>query len=125
MMKSPSKRIKERKDGKTISNQDANSTPNQNLRINKHYILSEPEIRALNAIYKPDSDTDAIAYGEPIDKKIFNKLWIKGLVRTETSCLAPLLTDYGVERLKWSRNELDAEPDDVRFAKDPKVRNDK
>ena len=108
---------------KKISLSDANATPNQNLRINKQYILSEQEIRCMNAIYKPDSDPDAVSYGEPVDKKIFNKLWVKGLVRTESSCLAPLLTPYGIERLKWSRNELNAEPDDVRFAKDPVVKN--
>ena len=109
---------------KKISISYANKTPNQNLRVNKHYILSEPEIRALNAIYKPDSDKDAMAYGEPVDKKIFQKLWVKGLVKTESSPLAPLLTKYGEERLMWSRNELDAEPDDVRFPKEPKVKND-
>lgn len=108
---------------KKISLSD-DSIPNQNLRLNKHYVLSEPEIRALNAIHKPDSDSDATAYGEPVDKKIFQKLWVKGLVKTESSPLAPLLTEYGEDRLKWSRNELDVEPDDVRFPPEPKVKND-
>lgn len=104
-----------RKIGETISGQNAESDPNKNVRINKQYILKEPEVRALHIVKS----------GDAITEKMWRSLWTKGLIDNTSSPIMPRLTSYGDERLKWVSNDLDPQTDDVKFPVDPKVRNGK
>ena len=98
-------------DGSQISHSNASTAPNENLRVNKQYILKEPEIRAMHIIKAKGA----------IDQKMWNRLWVKGIVATKSCTVLPELTEYGEQRLQWIRNDMTALPDDVRFPNDPKA----
>jgi len=104
-----------RKIGETISGENAETAPNKNVRINRRYLLNEPEVRALHVIKS----------GDAITEKMWRSLWTKGLIENTSSPIMPRLTPYGNERLKWVCNDLNPSVDDVKFPVDPKVKNGK
>ena len=112
MMKYHSKReIDNLRKEDTFSRIDAETDPNKNVRLNRQYLLKEPEIRALHVIKS----------GDAVDEKMWRALWTKGLIDNESSAIMPRLNEHGELRLKWIRNDYDALKDDARFPKDPKV----
>jgi len=95
----------------TFSRIDAETDPNKNVRLNRQYLLKEPEIRALHVV----------KVGDAIEERMWRSLWNKGLMDNESSAILPRLNEFGELRLKWIRNDYDALKSDVRFPKDPKA----